>query len=110
MKTKTTKKEIMQNFSNVIFINYCRLQTLLSYNTPRYYTSGVNGWSSDIYEFGNTAIVTGYRPFGNMIPDASIINKYEQQARDISQKSLPEKELNDLIKKFIHEVVETVVA
>lgn len=66
MKHKTTEKAIEQNYYKIIKVGYCNLQYLLQYEEPVAYTSGVYGWNADVYDFGNIAIVTGYRPFGNI--------------------------------------------
>jgi hypothetical protein len=82
MKYKTTQKAVKGNFSKVFAVGYCGLASLLHFEQPRAYTCGVYGWNADIYEFGGVAIVTGYRPFGEDVP-ASIVRKYEEQARAI---------------------------
>lgn len=83
MKFKTTKKAMNKGFFTVS-VGYCNLQDLLAYEEPVAYTSGVYGWNADIYTFGNIAIVTGYRPFGNVRGvDYEMIRKYETAAREI---------------------------
>ena len=64
MKFKTTRKAIKQGYENVIQVPYCGLQNLLRCESPIAYTTRAEGWGADIYDFGNTAIVTGYAPFG----------------------------------------------
>ena len=61
MKYKTTKKATQNNYNKVIKAFYAELHYLLKITEPVAYTSGVYGWNADIYDFGNTAIVTGYR-------------------------------------------------
>lgn len=66
-KIKITKKEIFKRYDNIICVGYEDLHYLLQGLEPRYYTCGVYGWNSDIYQLNNdTIIVTGYRPFGNI--------------------------------------------
>lgn len=52
MKFKTTNKAIKQNYSQnyILNIGYCDLQTLLKYESPRAYTSGIYGWNYDLYD------------------------------------------------------------
>ena len=109
MKFKSTKGDIMANYPKVIKIGYCDLQFLLKYESPITYTAGVYGWNADIYDFNGVAIVTGYRPFGNICPDRQIIEKYEKEAGNICHNYSYEeghKALRELQKKFIEEVLE----
>ena len=88
MKYATTKKAILSNYPNVIKVGYCSLQTLLKFHSPSAYTaSKTYGWRADIYEITpNTVIVTGYAPFGNIVPDYEIIKKYEEKAQKLCEK------------------------
>lgn len=107
MKFKTTKKNIVANYDKVIKVGYCDLQNLLKYESPIAYTAGVYGWNADIYDFGDVAIVTGYRSFGNIHPDYEIVNRYEKEAENIYKVYSYEDRidtLKDLQKKFIEEV------
>lgn len=108
MKFKTTRKAIMANYGTVIEVDYCELQNLLKYKSPVAYTAGVYGWNADIYEFGGVAIVTGYRPFGNIRLNREIMDKYEKEAENIYNNyryddRIPA--LEELQKKFIEEVL-----
>ena len=109
MKFKTTKKEINQNYSCVICIGYCDAQYLLNGKNPIAYNSGYYGWNYDLYDVNGVAIVTGYRPFGNIRPDYDTIKKYEDEARKIAcnswgnyQKMLDQ--VDQLLNQFIEEV------
>lgn len=107
MKLKTTKKNVNNSFKYVICVSYCELQDLLNYENPVAYTVRREGWAADIYDFGNTAIVTGYAPFGNIRPDYEICKKYEEKAKKMSYIHIFEekkKELQKLIVEFIWEV------
>lgn len=108
MKFKTTQKAINAGYYNRICIPYCELQTLLDYETPRAYTAGAYGWNADIYEISNnTAIITGYRPWGNVRPDYETLKRYEKAARDIAYKMSYEErktELKKLLREFVAEV------
>lgn len=109
MKFKSTKRDIMANYPKVIKIGYCDLQFLLKYESPITYTAGVYGWNADIYDFNGVAIVTGYRPFGNICPDRQIIEKYEKEAGNICHNYSYEerrKALQELQKNFMEEVLE----
>lgn len=111
MKYKTTKKAVMNGYSNIICVGYCNLQSLLRCESERAYTTRREGWAADIYDFGNTAIVTGYAPFGNIRPGWELCQKYEHAAEKVNcDYSLSWEErknkLQELIKTFIEEVTQ----
>ena len=110
MKFKTTQKAIKQGYSNIICVSYCALQQLLSCESEIAYTTRIEGWGADIYDFGNTAIVTGYAPFGNIRPGYKINQRYEQKAIDATKDiyNYQEKKaiLQELIKEYIKEVTQ----
>jgi hypothetical protein len=85
MKYHTTKKAIMHNYYVCVSVPYCDLQDVTSILDAESYTDGVYGWNADIYRIdGNTALVTGYRPFGSMhFTDGQIsdLNKYAIELR-----------------------------
>jgi hypothetical protein len=109
MKFQTTQKAIKQGYQNVIQVSYCGLQSLLRCESPIAYTTRAEGWGADIYAFGNTAIVTGYAPFGNIRPDYETDQRYEQRAREITDGiyNWQEKKalLDELIKEYLQEVL-----
>lgn len=110
MSIRTTKKEIEKNYKNKICVPYGDLQYLLCFKSPEFYTSGVYGWNADIYQYNyNTVIVTGYRPFGNIVK-YEIVKKYEDKAKKIifnknisctKQKNI----ISELLENFINEVL-----
>lgn len=109
MKYKTTKKAVNEGYANRICVSYCALQTLLSYESETAYTVRREGWAADIYDFGNTAIITGYAPFGNIRPGYDVCRRYEKQAEairynyDLSYED-QKNQLRQLINEFIKEV------
>lgn len=110
LKVKVTKKEILRHYKNVISAGYCNLQYLLNEKDSKFYTCGVYGWNSDIYEINdNTCICTGYRPFGNVKVDYDIQEKYDNEARAICCSDLQyeqkKKKVNKLLDEFIMEVL-----
>lgn len=85
MKTKTTKKAIMNAYENVIKVGYCDLQDALKWREPNFYTEGVYGWNSDVYVIDyDTVIVTGYRPFGNIELPREVIDALNKCAVNIT--------------------------
>lgn len=109
MKYKTTKRDVMDGYAAVISVGYCCLQTLLQCEPERAYTTRREGWAADIYDFGMTAIVTGYAPFGNIKPSYEVCRKYELAAEKIAYNSSlkweeQKQQLSALIREFIEEV------
>ena len=109
MKFKTTKKAIMGGHSNVIKVGYCNLAYLLNGKNEIAYTTRSEGWGADIYSFGSTAIVTGYAPFGNIVPSHDIVSRYDNEARNVVQDysidyAMRQEQLSRMIERFITEV------
>lgn len=110
MKYKTTKKDVMNGYNNIICVSYYALQQLLSCESETAYTTRAEGWGADIYQFGNTAIVTGYAPFGNIRPCYEVNQSYEQRATEATKGIYKWEEkkaiLQELIKEYIQEVTQ----
>ena len=109
MKFKTTRKQINQNYNSVLSIGYCDAQYSLQGKNPIAYNEGSYGWNADVYDINGVAIVTGYKPWGNIHPDYNTIKKYEDEARKICfnswrnyQNMLDQTDL--LLNQFIDEV------
>ena len=109
MKFKTTRKQINQNYKNVICVEYCKMDYLLNGKNPIAYNSGRDGWKCDIYDVNGVAIATGYQPFGNIRPNYETIKKYEDEARRIacncwgSYQNMID-QIDQLLNQFIEEV------
>lgn len=78
-----TRNEINRRFKNVIAIPYCDAEFLLKPYDRIGYNAGVLGWNFDVFEIGNTAILTGYRNMTGTRPDRDILKDYETRARAI---------------------------
>ena len=111
MKFKTTKKEIQSNYQKIIKVGYCGLQTLLNCKSPIAYITRREGWACDIYEISSTVCIsTGYAPFGNVVSQYDVNQKYEKKAEavwyDYCRPFDERKEaLNEMLKDYIKEVV-----
>ena len=113
MKTKTTIKNIRNNWRKVFYCGYCDLQYIMRGKEPTYYNAGVYGWNCDIYcDFKrDIAITTGYRNMtGKRIPD-ELIEKYTENAKEIiyapyGDYTYEEEQelLNDNIEEFLNEL------
>lgn len=101
MKTKTTRKAIVNSSCNVKYAGYCDLQYLLRNHEPIAYTSGVYGWNFDVYEVYGVTICTGYRG----MPGARLekIDEYEKKARAILNSGLLYEETKNAVEKLLHE-------
>lgn len=110
MKFKTTQKAIRANYSTVISVSYCKLQSLLSYESPVAYTARREGWAADIYDMGGgVAIVTGYAPFGNIRPPYELRERYETDAEKIRYNySLAWEEQRDALRELQRAFIEEV--
>jgi hypothetical protein len=105
MKFKTTQKNIKENYRAIISIGYCDAWYLLYFENPIAFTSGVYGWNADIYEKNGVAIVTGYRPFGNIHVDYDVIREYNNRAKEVINNNSIEYEtkkelVNDILLEF----------
>ena len=84
MKYNVTKKAVNAEYTNKICIGYCNIQWLLQYETPYGYTCGGDGWHADIYHINmDTAIITGYQPFGNIKVPYELQKEFDNKARSI---------------------------
>ena len=109
MKKQTTQKSVKSTYEIIISVPYCELQFLLSHCDPVYYNTGAYGWNADIYIINGIAIVTGYRPFGNIKPDTETLRTYDDAAQKIRYNydlTYNEQcvELENLLDKFIEKV------
>ena len=104
MKFKTTRKEMLQRFKKVIKVPYCKGQYLTQFLDPIAYTSGIYGWSADIYDLGyGVALCTGYKPFGESI-NSKFLAELDEKARVISYSSLPYEDRRAQVAKLLEEV------
>ena len=85
---RITKKRVFETHMNVVSVGYCRLQYLLKYRQPSFYTTRAEGWGADVYSVGITAIVTGYAPFGDIVPSYDVIKTYDDKAREIQSEHI----------------------
>lgn len=108
MKYETTQKAIRQSYKNVIAIGYCKAQFLLQYMSPEACTTRREGWASDIYIINHdTAISTGYKPFGNIKPSIDLLDYYNDKARKIDS-SLPFEDRVKVTTQLLDEFIEKI--
>lgn len=113
MSLRTTKHDVMANFMT-INCGYGRLQNLLRFVHPVAHTQGKYGWNADIYVFDHTALVCGYRPFGQYMADNEFLGLYDYLAKSIwennSNYQQAEEAITDLVKEFIHAINQLALA
>ena len=105
MKTQITKKEVLANF-NVYAVGYCELQIAfkVAEMEPIYYTAGVYGWNADVYILKGSAIVTGYRPFGEKL-DPLKVKEVERYAKEIAHSGMSGEEKKSLMLTKLNELL-----
>lgn len=119
MKSKTTKKELQENYNYIIRAGYCELSTLLRTSKVREfgYSCGIYGWNWDAYEVeasnGQPVVVcTGYRDMTGKRTEG--LKKFEEKARKIydynNKKTYEQKEKEHakLLKKFADYCIEQI--
>ena len=108
MAFKVTAKAVRNNYGKIIRMGYCEAQNLFRFAERIAYTSGTYGWNADVFQIdSNTAIVRGYRPFGNVDCNYSLLKKYDEKAKEIY---LTEKTENarEKVEKLLQEYVDLV--
>lgn len=64
MKAKITNKEVRLMYDNILLCKDANLENLLASRfSARFYNCGTYGWNYDVYSFGDTCIIVGYRNF-----------------------------------------------
>ncbi len=102
MKLETTRASVHKAFNTIIYVGYCRLQSLLAREEPIAYTTRREGWGADVYEFGDVAIVTGYAPFGEIQVPYDLSQKYER----LAEKALYDSKLSfDAQKRILRKII-----
>lgn len=100
MKTKTTKKSVYANYGKerVFSFGYCDIYYIDKLFENILYTCGVYGWNSDILQFKNFALCTGYRPFGTKNKEIQAICKeIDKKVKNDTQYYLhPEKYIQEI--------------
>ncbi len=116
MKVKVTRKQVLDNYCQVISVGYCDLCHLLQFKSANYYNCGVYGWNCDIYDLGNgVALSTGYRPFGNLKASYyHLTREYNEKAKKVHEQyynnkikyDTKNKKLDKLLNEFVNECLQ----
>lgn len=100
--TKYSKKDF--KFEKVLLLHYCELQGALNFYNRIGYSSGVNGWACDYFQFDDIYISTGYNPIGRTVPN-TLIKKYESKIDKIRSKYLQYEKQKKLINKVMNNFI-----
>lgn len=74
-----TAKEVKATHVRTLQFGYGEIYNLLTFKNPYAYTAGIYGWNADVYSYGTTAIMIGYRPTGEKV-NPEIYKPYETEA------------------------------
>jgi len=111
MKFKTSKKNIKNNYYQIIGIGYCQAQYLLHYEDPIAYSAGIYGWSCDYYKINSNAIIsTGYNSINGLKYKYELLDEYNKKAEKIvCNNSLEWEDKKHQVKHLLAEFVQLVL-
>jgi hypothetical protein len=98
------------NYYYILSVGAGDLEQLLLYKNAIAYSTRVEGWACDYYDFDGVLISTGYSPLKekNTVYNYVQIREYNQKAYEINSSSRPYKEreiaVNELLSEFINSV------
>ena len=109
MTMQLKKKDVVAHYDMIIRVPYCGIQYLLKGSRCLGYTAGVYGWNADVYDVGHgIAIVTGYRPFGNIKPPYELYTHYDAAAQQVWHSGVDyptaKEQCNELLENFVADV------
>ena len=109
MANRITRKSVNAQFARRISVTYCGIQHILS-QLPKYgYCTRAEGWACDVYVADiNTAIVTGYAPFGNYEAPYDVCQKYDKMAEEVLCKETDYYVVRDKCSEILGEFVKEV--
>ena len=109
MSLKLTKKEVMNNFRNVISVGYCDLCFLERRLDKIGYTCGVCGWNANVYRLNeDTCLVTGYRPFENCKTSANVKEINKKAESIVKDYTISFEKQQEEIEKLVEEILKGV--
>ena len=109
MKFKTTRKNMVENYSKIIKVGYCNISYLLQYEQPIAYSTRVEGWACDYYEVDGVLISEGYAPIGNIAPSYDICHRYNVKAENIVlTRGMNRDDKMDIVRGYLREFIKEV--
>lgn len=106
MSMRLSKKHVRAEYPIVFYCGYCDLQYTL-YSTPKIgHTERAEGWGCDIYELApDTALTTGYDPFGNCRLPLALTERYEKKAKQILEENSCHSTAKEKLEVLLNELV-----
>lgn len=117
MKTHVTNPQLKRHYDIMLSVEYCELQSLLSYETPRFYNAGLYGWNFDVYTFfvetkngiKSVAISTGYRNKQGKMIAYELVKEYNNKAHEVIKNSGFSSKIDEQLKTLINEMILKVI-
>ena len=109
MKTRVTKKQINNNFLNILCVDSDLIPNLLFFNPAFAYSTRAEGWACDYYETNNVCLSSGYSPIGKNI-NRDLQKQFEEKAKKVIQSKFfkqetKQKRINSLLTQFIEKAI-----
>ena len=82
MKYHTTRKEIKNNYANILNLGGACIN-LLRYQTPFAYNAGKNGWNWDAYYINGVILIAGYKNMIGERVDWDVLHEYDKRAKEV---------------------------
>lgn len=105
----TTAKAIKDGYKKIVKLGYCELEEVLTWIDRNGLTRGVYGWNADVFTVnGNTAIVTGYRPFGKR-PAPGEIERVKKSFDGYKERYIAGKITLEELQKIVYQLLGSIV-
>ena len=82
MKTRVIRKDIIDNYSNILNLGGACIN-LLRYETPFAYNAGKYGWNWDAYYINGVILINGYRNMIGERVDWDVLHEYDKRAKEV---------------------------
>lgn len=111
MKAKVTKTEMKKKWkSRLLFVPDGTMQYFHGVAEPVAYSTRVEGWACDYYEFDDFCICEGYDPVGKRIMNYDECKPFYEASREISNKCLLHDEEQKLFNNLLDDFIGTINA
>lgn len=115
-KVKVTKKKMREKYPIILAIPYCSLQGILDSQNAVAYSTRVEGWACDYYEFetpefSKVLISEGYSPIGDHV-SYDLCKEYNEKAHKIRHDLYTgswdayREAIEPLLQEFLHKALE----
>jgi hypothetical protein len=108
-KARTTKKAMKEKWGNrLFFVPDGTMQYFGGVVEATAYSTRVEGWACDYYEFGDFCLSEGYSPAGKRIMDYDDCVPFYKASREIKHRYLPHEEEEKLFKNLLADFIGTI--